>query len=53
MYKICAILGTPSQSEWPEGFKLAAKMNFQFPKFTSTSLASLIPGASADAIDLL
>jgi serine/threonine protein kinase len=38
MYKICAILGSPSQAEWPEGYKLAAKMNFQFPKFVSTSL---------------
>lgn len=53
MYKICAVLGTPSQGEWPEGYKLATKMNFQFPKFVSTSLSSLIPNASADAIDLM
>jgi len=22
--KICAVLGTPSKEEWPEGYKLAA-----------------------------
>lgn len=53
MYKICAVLGSPTQAEWPEGYKLAAKMNFQFPKFVSTSLHSLIPNASNDAIDLI
>ena len=53
MYKICAVLGSPSQADWPEGYKLASKMNFTFPKFVSTSLSALIPGASHDAIDLM
>ena len=53
MYKICAVLGTPSQAEWPEGYKLASKMNFTFPKFVQTPLSSLIPNATADALDLL
>jgi len=33
LYKICAVLGSPSQGEWPEGYKLASHMNFTFPKF--------------------
>lgn len=53
MYKICAVLGSPSQYDWPDGFRLAAKMNFTFPKFVPTSLSALIPGANHDAIDLM
>lgn len=53
MYKICAVLGTPSNADWPEGYKLASKISFQFPKFVPTSLSSLIPNASAEAIDLI
>jgi protein kinase len=53
MYKICAVLGSPTQAEWPEGFKLASKMNFTFPKFVSTSLQTLIPNACPEALDLM
>jgi len=31
--KICAVLGTPSDKEWPEGFKLSSHIGFKFPKF--------------------
>ena len=50
---MCAVLGTPSQSEWPEGFKLASKIGFTFPKFVKTDLKTLIPQATDDAIDLM
>jgi len=53
IYKICAVLGSPSQAQWPEGYKLAARINFTFPKFVPTSLNSLIPNASSEAIDLM
>ena len=33
LYKICAVLGTPNQSEWPDGYRLASLINFNFPKF--------------------
>ena len=33
IYKICAVLGTPTQAQWPEGYKLASRINFTFPKF--------------------
>ena len=32
IYKICSVLGTPTQQTWPEGVKLAAAMNFRFPQ---------------------
>lgn len=53
IYKICAVLGSPSQAQWAEGYKLAAKIGFTFPKFVATSLQQLIPQASPEAIDLM
>ena len=32
MFKICQVLGTPSMEEWPDGYKLAAKINYTFPQ---------------------
>lgn len=53
IYKICSVLGTPTAQTWPEGLKLAAAMNFKFPRFVATPLSSLITNASADAIQLM
>ena len=53
IFKICSVLGTPDAREWPEGFKLAAGMNFKFPQFSATPLATLIPNASKEAIALM
>lgn len=53
IYKICSVLGSPTPQTWPEGLKLAARMNFRFPQFAPTPLSSLIPHASPDAIQLL
>lgn len=50
---MCAVLGTPSQSDWPEGFKLAQKIGFTFPKFVKTDLRTLIPTAPEEAIDIM
>ena len=43
------VIGTPDKREWPEGFKLAAAMNFKFPQFSATPLSTLIPNASPEA----
>lgn len=53
LYKTCSVLGTPSQAQWPEGFKLAAQIGFRFPTFTPTRLETLIPQANADGIALM
>mmetsp|Transcript_52210 Transcript_52210/g.59662 ORF Transcript_52210/g.59662 Transcript_52210/m.59662 type:complete len:523 (-) Transcript_52210:909-2477(-) len=53
IYKICSILGTPKQNEWPEGHRLAAQMNFTFPSFVPTALTSIIQNAGQDAIDIM
>jgi serine/threonine protein kinase len=33
LIKICQTMGTPSQADWAEGYKLAQKTNFSWPKF--------------------
>ena len=53
IFKICSVIGTPDKKEWSEGFKLAAAMNFKFPQFSPTSLSTLIPTASPEAIALM
>ncbi|XP_069014036.1 serine/threonine-protein kinase MAK-like [Embiotoca jacksoni] len=53
IFKICRVLGTLKKSDWPEGFTLAASMNFRFPKCVPTSLRSLIPNASNNAIAMM
>lgn len=53
IFKICSILGTPNQHEWPEGLKLAAAMNFRFPQCPSVPMAKLMPSASPEALDLI
>merc|ERR1719375_1994545 len=31
LFKTCSVLGTPSKTQWPSGFKLAAAINYKFP----------------------
>ncbi|XP_047672358.1 serine/threonine-protein kinase ICK-like isoform X2 [Tachysurus fulvidraco] len=51
--KICHVLGTPKQNDWPEGCLLAASMGFRWPQCVPTNLATLIPNASSEAIQLM
>ena len=53
MMKICTILGSPTINEWPEGYKLANKANFEFPKCKPKPLGNILKNASRDCIDLL
>ncbi|KAG5524399.1 hypothetical protein RHGRI_031150 [Rhododendron griersonianum] len=53
IYKICSIIGTPTETEWAEGIKLASAINYQFPQVTGVHLSELIPSASKDTIDLI
>ncbi|XP_022649078.1 serine/threonine-protein kinase ICK-like isoform X2 [Varroa jacobsoni] len=53
IFRICSVLGTPDKREWPEGYTLAAGMNFRFPQFTEMSLESLVPNCSTEGITLL
>ncbi|KAF2076341.1 hypothetical protein CYY_002347 [Polysphondylium violaceum] len=53
LFKICSVLGTPNHHTWSDGMKLAQSMNFIFPNMPATNLATLLPNANPDAIDLL
>ncbi|XP_031118787.1 cyclin-dependent kinase F-4-like [Ipomoea triloba] len=53
IYKICCVLGTPTETEWPNGLELANVIGYQFPKVVGVHLSALIPSASEDAINLI
>ncbi|KAL4280837.1 hypothetical protein GQ457_03G022290 [Hibiscus cannabinus] len=53
IYKICSVVGTPTEDSWPDGLNLARAINYQFPEFTGVHLSALIPSASDDAINLI
>ncbi|CAD8074974.1 unnamed protein product [Paramecium primaurelia] len=54
LQKICEIMGTPSEQDWPDGYKLAAKIQHRFPKnIQPKPLSQVITQASDDALDLI
>lgn len=53
LIKFCPPMHFFQQSEWPEGLKLAAAMNFHFPRLVTTPLSSVIPSASEDGLKLI
>ncbi|KAF6770723.1 hypothetical protein AHF37_10885 [Paragonimus kellicotti] len=53
IFKICSVLGTPNKGDWPEGYQLAAAMNFRFPQCAPSCLQSLIPNAGPEGIQLI
>ena len=53
MNKICEVLGTPSQSDWNEGYDLANQIHFKFPQYRGKKLKNVIHRASDLAINLL
>ena len=38
---------------WPEGHRLAQRINFRFPQFVPTDLAVLIPQASSEGVEIM
>uniref|UniRef100_A0A182PTL2 non-specific serine/threonine protein kinase n=1 Tax=Anopheles epiroticus TaxID=199890 RepID=A0A182PTL2_9DIPT len=53
LFKICSVLGTPDKSDWPDGHKLAATIQFRFPECPKIPLATLVTRASTSGIQLL
>jgi MAK-like kinase len=52
-FRMCAVLGTPSNSNWSEGVQLGKKIDLKFPISTGNPVSQVVPDASKDAIDLL
>ncbi|CAN8274517.1 unnamed protein product [Cochlearia groenlandica] len=53
IYKICSVIGSPTEETWLEGINLANTINYQFPQLPGVALSSLMPSASEDAINLI
>ncbi|XP_076319977.1 serine/threonine-protein kinase ICK isoform X1 [Tachypleus tridentatus] len=53
IFRICSVLGTPDKRDWPEGYQLAAAMNFRFPQFSEMPLNSIVPNCSNEGITLM
>ncbi|KAG9446060.1 hypothetical protein H6P81_012188 [Aristolochia fimbriata] len=53
IYKICAVLGSPDYTTWPEGMNLSQSLNFRFSEIMPANLCELIPNASFEALDLI
>ncbi|KAL5968009.1 Serine/threonine-protein kinase ICK, partial [Taenia solium] len=53
LFRICTVLGTPLQQDWPEGYRLASAMNFRFPNFPPTRLSNIISNASTIVLQLI
>ncbi|CAH1451740.1 unnamed protein product [Lactuca virosa] len=53
IYKICSVIGSPTQNTWREGLELASTINYQFPEVGGVNLSALIPSASKEAVNLI
>ncbi|CAH8313002.1 unnamed protein product [Eruca vesicaria subsp. sativa] len=53
IYKICEVIGSPTEETWLEGLNLANTINYQFPQLSGVPLSSLMPSASKDAVNLI
>lgn len=53
LFKVCSIMGTPDKTEWPEGYRLAAAIQFRFPECPKIPLSSVITRASQQGLHLV
>lgn len=53
IYKICAILGTPTMKSWNEGIRLASQMQYRFPQFPAVAISTIVANASPEALTLI
>jgi protein kinase len=53
LYKICSVIGTPKQSDWQEGYRLAHTIGFRFPQFVPTPVETIIRHASVEACQIM
>ena len=53
LFRMSAIMGTPTNSNWSEGIQLAKKCDLKFPNSSGVPLNQIVPDASKDAIEIL
>lgn len=52
LFRICAVLGTPTKENWSEGYRLSAQSGIGFPSCAGVGLGSVVE-ASQEAINLI
>nr|GFB06736.1 cyclin-dependent kinase F-4-like isoform X1 [Tanacetum cinerariifolium] len=53
IYKICSVIGSPTEFTWREGLERASKIRYQFPEVAGVNISALIPSASKEAVNLI
>jgi serine/threonine protein kinase len=53
VFKILAVLGTRGPANWTDGLRLATRLGIKLPQAAAVPLATLVPAASPEALDLL
>lgn len=53
IFKICSVIGSPTENTWADGLHLASDIDYKFPQFPGVNLSVLIPSASKDAVSLI
>lgn len=53
LFRICSVLGTPTNTTWAEGLQMAKKIKLKFPTCAGTSLSQVVPDAGREALDFL
>ena len=53
VYKICNVLGPPSESNYPDGYKLAQKLGIGLQNTAGCGLSSILTMTSPEGLDLI
>jgi serine/threonine protein kinase len=53
LFRICSVLGSPTNTTWSEGIQMAKKIELKFPNCAGVSFSQVVPDASNDALDFL
>eukprot|EP00800_Vazella_pourtalesii_P002932 TRINITY_DN1286_c0_g1_i12.p1 TRINITY_DN1286_c0_g1~~TRINITY_DN1286_c0_g1_i12.p1 ORF type:complete len:597 (-),score=116.57 TRINITY_DN1286_c0_g1_i12:82-1872(-) len=53
IFKVCAVLGSPSRESWADGMRLASSMSFKFPNINATKLRNIVRNAKSEGVDLM
>ncbi|ESR59144.1 hypothetical protein CICLE_v10017752mg [Citrus x clementina] len=53
IYRICQVIGRPTENSWPLGIQLASNLNWKFPQMGGVNQRELLPSASRESISLI
>ncbi len=53
LFRICSVLGTPTNTTWTEGLQMAKKIDLKFPTCAGIPLSQVVPDAGKEALDFL